>query len=98
MAYLLIGPGETLDFSFDWTNELESGSPHDTIGSSDWSIAPRHGSPSTPSLVDREHIGAISAVTVADAMVGTIYRLTNRVTTAQGLIFERSITVRCENR
>ena len=98
MAYLLIGPDETLDFSFDWTNELESGSPHDTIAASDWSITPQAGSPLTPTLIDREHIAAVSLVAVSDAVLGTIYRLTNRVTTAQGLIFERSITVRCENR
>ena len=98
MAYRLIGPGETLGFSMDWTSELESGSPADSIATSDWSIAPQDGSPSRPALTDLEHAGAVSSVTVCDATAGVVYRLTNRVTTAQGLIFERSITVRCDKR
>lgn len=98
MAYRLIGPGETLGFSMDWTTELESGSPADSLVTSDWSIAPQDGSPSRPALTDLEHVDAVSSVTVAGASVGVVYRLTNRVTTAQGLIFERSITVRCEKR
>ena len=98
MPYHLIGPGETLAFSMDWASELESGSPADSIAGSDWSIMPQGGSPATPSLTDLEHFGAVSSVTVADAALGVIYRLTNRVTTAQGLIFERSITLRCEKR
>jgi hypothetical protein len=99
MAYLLIGPGETLDYSVDWTGELDAGSPSDAITASSWSVTPQdEASPERPSLSGDSTSGAITAVRLADCTGGAIYRLTNRVETALGLILERSITIRCENR
>lgn len=98
MAYLLIGPGETLDYSCDWTSELEAGSPSDSIATSAWRIAPEEGSPPTPTLSDLAHADTLASVKLADGTAGAVYRLTNSITTAQGLTLERSITIRCETR
>ena len=99
MPYLLIDPGEKLDYSCDWAAFLDdAGSPSDTIGTSSWSITPQSGSPLQPNLSGSLLSGTKTTVFVDSALRGEVYLLTNRVTTAQGRTAERSITIRCENR
>ena len=93
MAYLLIGPGETLNFTCEWSNELEAASPSDSIANSAWAI-----SPSGPSLSDAVVSDTRTTINVSNCTVGRVYRLTNTVETTQGLTAERSISVRCEKR
>ena len=96
MAYELIGPGETRGFGYDWTVELESGSPSDSIASSDWRVASQASSPTAPTLNGKSHANTVASVKLSDCTAGEIYRLTNSITTTQGLTLERSITIRCE--
>ena len=94
MPHRLIDPDETLDYSCDWTPFLaDGGSPADTIVTSAWSVAP-----SGPVLSNQATSGALATVFVSGAQAGRVYRLTNRITTAQGRTADRSWTLRCENR
>ncbi len=99
MAYLLIDPQETLDYTCDWGPFLdEGGSPSDVIATSSWSVAPQIGSPQAPDLSDSTNTARTATIKVTNATLGQIYRLSNRITTNQGRTAERSITLRCENR
>ncbi len=94
MPYRLIDPGETLDYSCDWTAFLEdAGSPTDAVQTSAWSIVP------AGPMLSGEGLGAnVASVFVAGATLGQVYRLSNKITTLQGRTAERSVTLRCENR
>ncbi|MFQ5774188.1 MAG: hypothetical protein ACE5GS_06710 [Kiloniellaceae bacterium] len=94
MPYRLIDPDETLDYACDWTPFLaDAGSPGDTIQTSAWSVVP-----AGPVLSNQNLGGAVTTVFVSGAQAGQVYRLTNRIVTAQGRTAERSWTLRCENR
>ncbi len=94
MPYRLIDPDETLDYSCDWTDFLEdAGSPTDAIQISTWSVTP-----SGPTLSGERLDGNLASVFASGAVLGRVYRLSNRVVTLQGRTAERSVTLRCENR
>ena len=94
MPYRLIDPDETLDYSCDWAVFLaDSGSPSDSIATSVWSVTP-----SGPVLSNDVTSGAVTTVFISAAQAGRVYRLTNRITTAQGRTADRSWTLRCESR
>ncbi len=95
--YLLQAPGERLDYTIDYRGELDQGSPSDVIADSSWSITPDGGSPG-PEVSEAAIGGTLVTVKLAGLAQGRIYRLTNRVTTQQGLILERTVTIRCQNR
>lgn len=99
MPYVLIDPQETLDYSCDWSIFLDDvGSPSDTIDTSQWSIFPQEGSPQAPDLSGALNSNGITTIKVTNALVGQVYRLSNKVVTAQGRTAERSVTLRCEQR
>lgn len=93
MAYVLADPDGSLDWAHDWTDWLAVGSPPDTISSRQWSITPLNGtSPETPTLVG----ATTDTVFVSGMQVGKIYHLTEQVTTAAGVVDQRTIVIRCE--
>ena len=100
MPYVLIDPQETLDYSCDWSLLLDDvGSPSDTIDTSTWSITPQLGSPQAPDLSGATEANGIATIKVTNAgPIGSVYRLSNKVVTAQGRTAERSVTLRCEHR
>ena len=83
-------PQEQLDYALDWSDFLASG---ETISGSSWSA-------SSTALT----IGTVSATTtvtaafVSGGVNGSVYRLTNKITTNQTRIAERSVIVRVEER
>ncbi len=95
--YLLQDPSERLDYTIDYRGELDQGSPSDVIADSSWSISPDGDSPG-PELSAAAVGGTLVTVKVAGLAQGRVYRLTNRVTTQQGLTLERTVTIRCQNR
>ena len=97
-GYKLIAPGESLDYSNDWTNELQSGSPEDGIASSEWAVTPQSGSPAAPALTNLAHADGVASVKISGTVLGEVYRLINTVTTTQGLTLKRTIVLRCGNR
>jgi hypothetical protein len=99
MPYLPIDPGETLDYTCDWSAFLDDGgSPSDTIGTSSWTITPQQASPVIPALASDSNTVNTTTVFVSNAVYGQVYQLTNRIVTAQGRTAERSITLQCEHR
>lgn len=96
MPFVLQDPGETLDYSFDWTDFLaEGGSPQDTIASASWFITPLNdGSPTEPAISNEAASGVTTTCFVNGVLAGVVYRLYCRATTSQGRISEQSITVR----
>ena len=79
-------PNDKLDWTHDWSDFLAAG---DTISSRVWSIDPDQ-SPS--------HIvsGGTSATAWVDNLnVGVVYRLSEKIITANGVEGERAITIRC---
>ncbi len=79
-------PGDKQDWSNDWTDYLVGG---DTIASRLWTISPD----ASPSLLSNE---TTASVLVDGLVLGTIYRLSEKITTVAGIEGERSITIRCE--
>jgi hypothetical protein len=80
-------PGETLDYSVDWTVRLAAG---DSVATSAWAI-----SPSGPTLSGATETGSVATTLVTGLVLAGIYRLTNTVTTAEGQTMRESITIRC---
>ena len=96
MPYILMDPGELLDFTFSWEPFLEEGgSPSDTLLSASWSITPANaGSPSEPAITGELVSGVLTTCFVNGVLRGVVYRLTCRATTSMGRISEQSITLR----
>jgi hypothetical protein len=94
MSYLLVDPSSVLSWSFDWADWLDYSSPVDTIASRQWTIEPLYaGSPTMPTLTN-----ATQEIVVAQGfLAGNIYRLTEQITSAGGLVDQRTIVLRCEN-
>ena len=84
--YFLQDPADGLDWQQDWSDFLAEG---DTIASRQWTIEP-DGSPTHLANATEE------AVTVSGLSAGVVYRLSEKITTAAGVVAERSITIRCE--
>jgi len=80
-------PGAKLDYAIDYSNYLETG---DVIQSSTW-LADAGITLSGETLVDK-----VSTVFAQGGEVGTHYKITNTITTANGLIDIHSILLVCE--
>lgn len=79
-------PTENLDWSNDWTDFLADG---DAIASRLWTIDPDE----SPTLLTDT---TTSAVKVTGLTAGVVYRLSEAITTNNGVVGERSIVIRCE--
>lgn len=91
------GPGEDLDYSHDWSADLDAqGSPSDTIASSSWVLTgPDDGGSPSPSAHDASTTGNTVSVFVNNLQVGGVYELRNVMATAAGRQFEHAWTIRC---
>jgi len=82
-------PDSRLDYGYDWTPWLEAG---DSILTSTWVLDP--GNPDTALIIDSFNFaGALTVVYLKAGTVGKRYVVTNRITTLNGLIDDRSIQV-----
>lgn len=95
MAVRLKDPQETIDYAFDWSDFLASG---ETISASTWSIAPASTAAGALALGTLASTTDTTAAFVTSGTVGVVYRLTNKITTNQTRIAERSVIVRVEER
>lgn len=90
-------PAEELDWTCDYSGELDSvGSPSDTISSSTFTIE-GGGSPS-PTLEDQIDTADTTSINVKGLQWGQHYYLRNLTVTTQGRTLKRSQTIRCEHR
>lgn len=97
MSVALHGPGEDLDYSHDWTADLDDGgSPSDTISTSSWSLTgPDDGSSPTPSTHSATIAGGTVTAWVRDLQLGGVYELRNVMTTGAGRQFQHAWVIRC---
>ena len=79
-------PDATLDYTVDWSAWLATG---DIIVSSDWVV------PSGLTEVTDAHTQTSATVWLSGGVEGAEYLVTNRVTTDDGRIDDRTIVVRC---
>jgi hypothetical protein len=88
---ILKDPDANLDYQIDWSEWLGA----DTISASVWTVAPPAGglTAATPSQTT-----VTTRVWLSGGTVGQTVRVTNRITTAQGRIDERSFNVRLGER
>ena len=86
--HYLQDPNDTLDYQHDWTDFLAVG---DAIASRVWSIDPNDGG--SPSIIVSG--GTSASVFVGHLTAGIVYRLSEKITTTNGIIAERAITIRC---
>lgn len=98
MGFYLIDPDETLDYSCNWAEFLDVGSPTDSISTSVWAVTPLELSPVVPVLSSPSTIGDLTTTFISQCIRGRIYQLTNTITTAQGRTADRSLTIRCDHR
>ena len=84
MTVALQGPGEDLDYSHDWSADLDDqGSPSDTISASTWALeGPDDGSSPSPSAHDASTSGNVVTVFVNNLQVDSVYTLRNTMTTS----------------
>jgi hypothetical protein len=92
MAYLLIGPGEVLDYSFDWSGEVTGLA---TIATSTFT--------SSPSGLIFEggainNTGKKTTVTVSGAVAGKVYEVVNQITDSASRTLNQSFALRCHPR
>ena len=87
MPFKLQDPSDKLVWSHDWTKFLASG---DSVSSRVWTLDPD----SSPSKLTNE---TTANVTIDNLVAGTVYRLQEKITTANGEDAERSLTIRCED-
>jgi hypothetical protein len=82
-------PDAFLDYGVNWTAWLAEG---ETIAASEWEIEDGV-TGSSESFTD-----TTTTVWVADGTVGTVYTLTNRITTSEGRIDDRSLRIQIRQR
>ena len=81
-------PDAILDYAVDWSRWLAG----DLIAASSWTV------PSGLSKVAETNTITRAAVWLAGGAAGQAYVVTNRITTVNGRVDERSITIRVEER
>lgn len=76
-----------IDYTVDFTSWLTAG---DTVASVAWSSVPTGLTLSSPTLA-----AAVASTNVDGGVLGSVYRVTARVTSTNGVIDDRSIILRC---
>ena len=93
MTLLLKDPEAELDYAVDWGAEYLG---EDSLAQSEWEVAPVE--PDGVTVLGATFDLLIATVKAGGGIPGRLYRLTNRVVLASGLIDSRSITLRVEQR
>lgn len=82
-------PDATLDWTMDWNEWL---GPLETIAQSTWEVSPGI------TIVTESNTQKTAVVWLSGGTEGQVYRITNRITSSDGRIDDRSFTLRCTNR
>ncbi len=85
----LVDPDGTEAFALDWSGWLGAAS----VETSDWEVTPEGPTLSGDVVGEGEDLGK-TAVLVSGVEAGRIYRLTNRITTDDGVTADKSFTLR----
>jgi len=92
MSYYLKDPGARVDYAIDWAPYLDG----QAILASEWTVAPAEAG--GIEVAEASFAGARTAARLDGGAVGRCYRISNRITLADGSVDERSITLRVEER
>jgi hypothetical protein len=90
-------PGSTLNYSVDWapSEDCEEEGPWldegDTIAASTWSATP-----AGLDEDDEDHTDTVATVLYSGGVLGTVYEVRNRITTAAGLIEFKTFQIAIE--
>ncbi|NBX02607.1 MAG: hypothetical protein EBR02_00800 [Alphaproteobacteria bacterium] len=76
-------PDEVISFGVDWSEYLGA----ETVTSSDWTVA------SGVTKVGQTLVGKQANVTISGGTLGTVNRITNRITTSAGETVDQSIDI-----
>ena len=82
-------PGSHLDYAIDWSDWLTEG---DTITAAEWTV------PEGLTKTDESATTTRATIWLSDGTAGETYRLVCTITTAQGRIDPRTLTLRCAQR
>jgi hypothetical protein len=93
MALLLKDPDAELDYAVDWGAEYLGS---DALATSEWLVEPDEVGGVT--VLGSNFDLLVATVKAGGGIPGRLYRLTNRVVMASGLVDNRSITLRVEQR
>ena len=93
MAFRLQDPDSKIDHTIDFVDLLDSGV--NISGTPTWTI-----SPTGPTLSDQVDATPKSTIFVSGLTLGVVYLLTCRIVTDKSIpqTFDRTITIRCEQR
>jgi hypothetical protein len=94
MSFHLKDPAAVLDYSIDWGAQYLA--EFEQLATSDWSVSPDE--PGGLSVAASSFEPMISTVSVQGGIAGHVYRLANRISTIEGRVDERSMTIRVEDR
>jgi hypothetical protein len=89
-----LDPNEIQAYSVDWSRFLNTG---DTISSVTWlingTVTGSYGITDNLSLVQPTNTTTVATVRITGGNVGTKYKISCRVTTTDGLVYERAINL-----
>lgn len=94
MSIFVKDPAASIDHAVDWDAGYLAGR---SIAASEWSVVPAGGDTPLQLTVPRVE-GGRTSVTLSGGEPGRVYRITNRVTLADGNSDERTLVVRVEER
>lgn len=88
-------PDAVLPYGFDWSSWLSTG---DSVASATWDVTSPSGD-SAPVTADSTSVsGSVTSVTLSAGTVGNEYQVRCRMTTAGGLIDDRTIYITVRQR
>lgn len=76
-------PDEILLFGINWADYLGT----DTIASSTWIV------PAGVTMVSNSHTDTLATIKLSGGTLGQVYRITNRITTADGETVDKSLDI-----
>lgn len=89
-----LDPNEIEDFSVDWSRFLRTG---DTISSVDWFIngtqVTSYGQVENLTMVQPTNTTTVATIRLTGGTAGNKYKITCRITTADGLRYDRTINI-----
>lgn len=83
LRYIEKGVTSVLDIGIDWSAWLKS----DTISASEWTADP------AITLTRKQTTGTVTACYVSGGVFGVVYRVVNKITTVDGKVDSRYITI-----
>jgi len=89
MTTFIKDPSSVLDFGFDWSDWLDT---DDSVSTSTWNV---------PTGITRDsdtNTSTTTTIWLSGGTVGSKYKITNRMVTANGRTVERSFYVKVESR